>query len=229
MVSDRVIEAHGLYKIYNKGFYNEVTALRGIDLHVDRGEFLLISGRSGSGKTTLLNLIGCLDRPTSGTIKLLRKDITNLGDEELARIRLREIGFIFQSWNLFPTLTVFENIELPLTLAGVPKKQRHSRVQELLRTFGLVDLSTRFPDMLSSGEQQRIAAIRALGNRPGIILADEPTSNLDEENSILLLDVLKTINEKYKVTMILVSNYPHPAGGYCSRHLELKEGRLYGK
>jgi len=185
--------------------YSITEVLKNVNLTVKKGEFISIRGKSGVGKTTLLKIVGLLEPPTQGEVRLLGKQVHKLGDNEKSNIRLNHIGFIFQFFNLLPSLTVHENIELPLALAGVPKNKRREKAKELLEYFDLADLAKRFPETLSGGERQRIAVIRALANNPEIILADEPTSSLDDENSTLLLNLLKNINQEKKVTIILTT------------------------
>ena len=182
---------------------NEV--LKNVNLQIVEGEFVSVRGKSGAGKTTLLKILGLLEEADEGEVKILGQTVNKLNDEQKSHIRLHSIGFIFQFFNLIPTLTVIENIELPLALAGKGKKERRERAIELLKHFNLANLAQRFPETLSGGERQRIATIRALANNPKIILADEPTSNLDDENSNLLIELLKSINREKKVTIILTT------------------------
>ncbi len=179
--------------------------LRHVNLTANEGEFISIRGKSGVGKTSLFKILGLLDKPSEGTMKLFGERVNMLGDSEKARLRLRQIGLVFQFFNLLPALTVLENIELPMALAGVKKPQRRERAFELLRYFDLAGLAGRFPDNLSGGERQRVAVIRALVNYPAVLLADEPTSSLDDENSALLLDLLGRVNREQKVTVVVTS------------------------
>jgi putative ABC transport system ATP-binding protein len=185
--------------------YGATEVLKGINLTIKEGEFTTIRGKSGAGKSSLLKIIGFIEPPTQGEVKLFQKTIQGLSDSETSNLRLNNIGFIFQFFNLIPTLTVQENIELPLALAKVNKDKRKERTRELLTYFELTKLSERFPENLSGGERQRIAVIRALSNNPKIIIADEPTSSLDDENSQLLMNLLKTINRNTKVTIIMTT------------------------
>jgi putative ABC transport system ATP-binding protein len=185
--------------------YGATEVLKGINLTIKEGEFTTIRGKSGAGKSSLLKIIGFIEPPTQGEVKLFQKTIQGLSDSETSNLRLNNIGFIFQFFNLIPTLTVQENIELPLALAKVNKAKRKERTRELLTYFELTKLSERFPENLSGGERQRIAVIRALSNNPKIIIADEPTSSLDDENSQLLMNLLKTINRNTKVTIIMTT------------------------
>jgi putative ABC transport system ATP-binding protein len=186
-----------------KHYANNVSVLRGVNLSVPVGGFISIRGKSGAGKTTLLRLIGLLDRPTSGQIFILGSEASRMSDGEASGVRLKHIGFIFQSFNLIPSLTVLENIELPMALLGAEKRARRRRAAELLERFGMEKLANRFPAELSGGEQQRVAILRALANSPDIILADEPTSNLDEENSRLVYELLSEINRDNLATIVV--------------------------
>jgi putative ABC transport system ATP-binding protein len=195
-----VIELVNLWKRYKS-----TELLRGVKLAVEQGQFISIRGKSGMGKTTLLKIIGLLEPYDTGELRLLGRDINGLGDNQKSGIRLKQIGFVFQFFNLIPSLTVSENIELPLALAGIRKRERKQRANELLKYFDLTGLSERFPESLSGGERQRIAVIRALVKNPAIILADEPTSSLDEENSNLLMNLLTAVNRDKKVTLVLTT------------------------
>jgi putative ABC transport system ATP-binding protein len=205
--------------------YGATEVLKGVSLTVGEGEFVSIRGKSGAGKTTLLKIVGLLESPDGGEIKLLGRAVNGLGDEEKSRLRLHSIGFVFQFFNLIPSLTVLENIELPLALAGVGKHERRRRAGELLEYFGLTGLAGRFPETLSGGERQRVAVIRALANSPKIILADEPTSSIDDENSQLLMELLKKINRERKVTIILTTTDLYEKLP-TNRDFILKDGRL---
>jgi putative ABC transport system ATP-binding protein len=185
--------------------YSTTEVLKGINLTIKEGEFLSIRGKSGVGKTTLLKIIGLLEPPSEGEVKLLGKSVHKLSDNEKSNIRLHHIGFVFQFFNLIPSLTILENIELPLALAGINKPQRKERALELLKYFDLANFAKRFPETLSGGERQRIAVIRALVNSPKIILADEPTSSLDDENSTLLIELLEKINKERGATILLTT------------------------
>jgi len=179
--------------------------LKDVNLNVRKGEFISIRGKSGVGKTTLLKVIGLLEAPDKGEVKLFGRTVNGLSDDEKSDLRLHHIGFVFQFFNLTPSLTVLENIELPLALAGIGKQERRRRARELLEYFGLTSLADRFPETLSGGEKQRVAIIRALANSPTIILADEPTSSIDDENSQLVMELLTKINWEKKVTIILTT------------------------
>jgi putative ABC transport system ATP-binding protein len=185
--------------------YGSTEVLKGINLKINEAEFVCIRGKSGVGKSTLLKIMGFLDTPDQGEVKLFGKEIRKLSDSERSTLRLNNIGFVFQFFNLIPSLTVLENIELPLALASVNKSKRKERALELIKYFELTNLTDRFPESLSGGERQRIAVIRALANNPRIILADEPTSSIDDENSQLLMKLLSYINKEKKVTIVLTT------------------------
>lgn len=206
--------------------YGGADVLCGLNLELTEGEFISIRGRSGAGKTTLLKIIGLLEQPDRGEVKLFGKTINGLSDDEKSNLRLHRMGFIFQFFNLIPSLTVSENIELPLALSGTNKQARKQRSKELLTYFGLTSLRGRFPENLSGGERQRIAIIRALANNPKLILADEPTSSIDDDNSDLLMRLIGKINLEKKITIVLTTTDLHgklPA----TRDYMLKNGRLH--
>jgi len=218
---DGVIELINVWKRYSTA-----AVLRGINLTVENSEFVSLRGKSGVGKTTLLKIMGLLEPPSQGEVKLFGKDVQKMGDDEKSNMRLNYIGFIFQFFNLIPSLTVLENVELPQALAGVNKHKRRENALQLLRYFDLANLANRFPETSSGGERQRIALMRALANNPKIILADEPTSNLDDENSAILMNLLATINRERKVTIVLATTDLHerlPA----NRDYLLKDGSLH--
>jgi putative ABC transport system ATP-binding protein len=185
--------------------FGERDVLKEVSLSVMDGEFVSIRGKSGTGKTTLLKIMGLLEQPDAGEVKLLGKNVQGLNDGEKSRLRLDSVGFVFQFSNLIPSLTVMENIELPLALSGVAKPKRRERVMELLGYFGLTGLAARFPENLSGGEKQRVGLMRALSNSPKIVLADEPTSSLDDENSALLVDLLSKISLERQVAVVMTS------------------------
>jgi putative ABC transport system ATP-binding protein len=185
--------------------YGSTRVLNEVNLTINEGEFVSIRGKSGVGKTTLLRIIGFLETPDKGQVKLYGKETNKLNDAARSHLRLNNIGFVFQFFNLIPSLTVLENIELPLALAGSTKSKRDQRTTELISYFGLGQLAQRFPDTLSGGEKQRIAVMRALVNNPKIIIADEPTSSLDDENSQLLMNLLTKTNQEKKVTLIMTT------------------------
>jgi len=206
--------------------YSATAVLKEIDFAINEGEFVSIRGKSGVGKTTLLKIIGFLEPPDEGEVKLLGKTVHKLNDGEKSNLRLNYIGFVFQFFNLIPSLTVLENIELPLALAAVGKSARRERAMELLHYFDLKSLAERFPESLSGGERQRVAVIRALANNPKIILADEPTSSIDDENSELLMNLLSSINREKKVTIILTTTDLYEKLP-VNRDYLLKEGHLH--
>jgi putative ABC transport system ATP-binding protein len=206
--------------------YSTTEVLKGINLTIKEGEFVSIRGKSGSGKTTLLKIMGFLQPPDEGEVKLLEKSVQTLSDSERSSLRLNNIGFVFQFFNLIPSLTVTENIELPLALAAVNKQKRKERALELLEYFDLTKLAKRFPESLSGGERQRIAVIRALANKPKIIIADEPASSLDDENSELLMNLLSSISQKQKVTIVLTTTDLYEKLP-TNRDYLLKDGQLH--
>ena len=206
--------------------YSVTEVLKGINLKADEGEFITIRGKSGAGKTTLLKIIGLLESPNDGKLKMFGQDAERLSDDEKSNLRLHHIGFVFQFFNLIPSLTITENIELPQALAGTNKKERREKAHELLTYFDLTNLAERFPETLSGGERQRVAVIRALANNPKIILADEPTSSIDDENANLLMRLLKNINKERKVTILLTTTDLYDMLP-SSREYLLKEGRLH--
>lgn len=210
-------------KIYPMGEI-KVQALRGVDLEIRQGEFVAIMGPSGSGKSTLLHLLGCLDLPTEGKIYLSDLDVARLDEDHLAQIRGKKVGFVFQMFNLIPTLTALENVELPLLFQRVPRAQRRARARELLEKVGMADRLHHKPSQLSGGERQRVAIARALASDPEIILADEPTGNLDSESGRAVLELLHQLNREGK-TIILVTHNPE-AAAYADRVVRIHDGQL---
>lgn len=206
--------------------YSTTEVLKGINFTIKEGEFISVRGKSGAGKTTLLKIIGLLEPPSQGEVKLFGKSVHKLNDNEKSNIRLNHIGFIFQFFNLIPSLTIIENIELPLALAGINKHKRREKAHELLKYFNLANLAKRFPETLSGGERQRIAVTRALANNPRIILADEPASSLDDENSTLLMELLEKI-KKEKGTTILLTTTDLYEKLPTSKDYVLKDGNLH--
>ena len=205
----------------------EVHALRGVDLSIDPGEFVAIMGPSGSGKSTLMNVIGCLDLPDSGIYRLNDADVTALGGDALARVRNRTVGFVFQSFNLLARTSALENVEMPLIYAGVEKRQRRQRARALLEKFGLADRLHHLPSQLSCGQQQRVAIARALVNRPAILLADEPTGNLDTASGEEVMDILEDLNRNEGTTVIAIT-HEHEVAARAQRMLTLRDGNLDG-
>ena len=221
-----LIEVRGLHKVYVLGKV-KVHALRGVDLSIDRGEYVSIMGPSGSGKSTLMHIIGCLDRPTEGQYLLDGIPMHTLTEPELADIRKKKIGFVFQSFNLLPRITALENVELPMVYAGVKYKERQKRAMELLEQVGLGDRALHRPTELSGGEAQRVAIARALANDPEVILADEPTGNLDSATGEEILDLFDRLHDGGK-TVVLVTHDRHVAGR-TERIIYLKDGKIVSR
>lgn len=220
-MNDLIIRTEGLKKYYVLGG-ETVRAVDGVDIEITRGEFVAIMGPSGSGKSTFMNLIGCLDTPTEGDYWLNGTPVRDLSDDELARIRNREIGFVFQTFNLLPRATSLHNVELPLIYAGVRGKERRKRAQEKLELVGLGDRMNHKPPELSGGQRQRVALARALVNDPALLLADEPTGNLDSNTGREIMEVLKGFNEQGQ-TIVLVTHEAHVAE-YAKRQVHLIDG-----
>ena len=218
-----LIELCDVWKTYQMGKV-EVHALRGVSLTLEEGEFLAVMGPSGSGKSTLMHLMGCLDLPTQGQVLFEGTDVSRLKSRELAEIRGRKLGFVFQTFNLVHTLTALENVELPMIFQGVPRGQRRARAEELLARVGLGDRLNHRPSELSGGEQQRAAIARALANDPRIILCDEPTGNLDSAAGTKVLELLKSLNEEGR-TVVLVTHDPE-AAEYARRKVHLRDGQV---
>jgi putative ABC transport system ATP-binding protein len=221
--SNAVIKLVKVYKIYTMG-RQEIRAVNNVSLSVNSGEFISIMGPSGSGKTTLLNLIGCLDRPTKGKVFLDGVNVSSLNDIALTGIRRDKIGFVFQQFNLIPTLNAIENVELPMIFKGIEKQKREMRAKKLLELVGMEDKAAHRPAEMSGGEQQRIAIARALANNPAIILADEPTGNLDSKTGRDIMELLKDLNMKGR-TIIVVTHDPVVAE-YSERIIRIKDGKL---
>ena len=220
---DVMIRLTALRKDYQMG-HETVRALRGVDLEIHRNEYVAIMGPSGSGKSTLMNLIGCLDTPSGGEYVLNGHAVSGLTDDQLARIRNREIGFVFQTFNLLPRSTALENVELPLVYGGSGKKERRERATEALRHVGLGDRMTHKPNELSGGQRQRVAIARALVTRPSIILADEPTGNLDSQTSEEIMGLFARLNEEGQ-TIIMVT-HEHDIAAHARLQIHLLDGRL---
>lgn len=224
MSPETVLRAEKLVKIYRSDSV-ETPALRGVDLEIQKGEFTAVAGPSGSGKSTLLHLLGGLDRPTSGEVFLEGKALSALSPEELALLRLFRIGFVFQAYNLIPVLTVLENVAFVLELRGVPKREREKRAREVLSELGIEKYANQFPHRLSGGEQQRVAVARAVVGEPAIVLADEPTANLDGENSRALIDLMRRLNET-RGTTFLFATHDSRLLDRVKRLLSLEDGRI---
>ncbi len=205
MANNEAVRTDGVWKIF-KQEAEEVQAVRGVDLTVARGELTALAGPSGSGKTTLLNLIGGLTRPTRGRVWVAGHDVSGMTGPELARLRLEQVGFVFQAYNLLPVLTALENAEFPMLLQGVDAAERHARVRELFVRTGMDGLEDRRPGKLSGGQQQRVAVVRAVASRPALVLADEPTANLDSAASEALLDVMAELNRDLGVTFVFATH-----------------------
>ncbi len=221
------VELRGVERTYESGEADEVRALRGVDLSLPPGEVVSIEGPSGCGKTSLLNLLGLLDAPTRGEVRWDGRSVGGRTDRERARLRLERVGFIFQRFYLLPTLTARENVELPMRALGTPRADRQARASALLAEVGLAGRERAFPHQLSGGEEQRVAVARALANQPGLLLADEPTGELDSENTEAILALLGRVQEERKATLVLVTHNPAVAGR-ARRHLTMRDGRVVG-
>jgi putative ABC transport system ATP-binding protein len=223
-MSDVVLDVEHLSKTYELG-KRHVQALSDVNLQVKRGEFVSVMGPSGSGKTTLLNVLGCLDTPTSGRVLLDDVDVTKMSEKELYRIRRSKVGFVFQTFNLLPYLNARENVELPMECVGKPAAERRRRALELLAKVGLAERAEHRPQLLSAGEQQRVAIARALANEPAIILADEPTGNLDAKSKHEIIKLLADLNLKQGTTIVMVT-HDQQIASYTERMVYLNSGRI---
>lgn len=224
-MSKVIIELKNVSKIYKMGEV-DVIALDNVNLSIYKGQFVCIIGPSGSGKSTMLHLIGCLDKPTKGKVLIDGKDVSKLNDNKLAEIRREKIGFVFQFFNLYPTLTALENVELPMVIKEVDRKFRRERARKLLEMVGLKGFENHLPSQLSGGQKQRVAIARALANNPSIILADEPTGNLDSNSGEEIIKILKNLQEKENKTVIIVThnlNYKK----YAEIVIYLKDGKIF--
>ena len=226
-MTEYIVETKNLTKTYMSGG-RPLEVLKGVDLKVEYGEFMAIMGPSGSGKSTLLNMIGALDRPTSGEVYIEGININKLNDNQIADFRSREVGFIFQFFNLIPRMDAKGNIELPMAIAGKSRNERHIRAEELLKLVGLSDRADHKPSQLSGGEQQRVAIARALANEPNILLADEVTGNLDSKTGEEILHLLRELNEEEGKTFILITHDP-VVGQQTDRLISLKDGLIEGE
>jgi len=223
MTDETLISLRGIEKTYRVGT-QEVRAVRGVDLDVARGEYLAIMGSSGSGKSTLMNLLGCLDTPTAGHYELAGRDVSDLGEDELAAVRNREVGFVFQTFNLLPRSTALQNVELPLVYAGIGTAERRERAAHSLDQVGLADRTHHRPNELSGGQRQRVAIARALVTAPSLLLADEPTGNLDSRTSEEIMALLHELDRGGR-TLILVTHEADIAA-YTRRIIRLHDGRI---
>ena len=219
-----VVKIENVTRVYQVGKV-ETQALRGVSLSIGNGEFTALVGPSGSGKTTLLQMIGCLDQPTTGRVFINNKEVTTLNRNQRADMRRGTIGFIFQFFALIPTLTAYENVEMPLLLNGHTSAERRERVMELLKAVDLSDRANNRPDQLSGGQQQRVAVARALASKPTLILADEPTANLDTTNGHQVMDIMKKLNKETGVTFIFATHDPRVIS-YASRVVTLEDGLI---
>ncbi len=219
-----ILRTENLEKIYSDNGVPTV-ALRGINLTINKGDYIVIAGPSGSGKTTLLNLLGALDKPTEGKIFFEGDDLTQKSRKELSEFRLHKLGFVFQAYNLIPVLTAMENVEFSMMLTGIPEKERRRRTLELLDEFGIKELADKKPNEMSGGQQQRVAVARAIVNNPVVVLADEPTANLDSENGEKLLGMMKQMNKEKNITFIF-SSHDKQVIDQAERLLILKDGAL---
>ena len=226
-MSGTIIRLENVSKSYHLGKV-EVPALKSVSLDIHPGEFTAVIGASGSGKSTLLNMIGCIDQPDSGKVWIDGVDVLSLSDDAKSDLRNRKIGFIFQSFNLVPVLSVFENVELPLLINPlIPKEERRSRVLEALKDVGLENLAKNLPDQLSGGQRQRVAIARALAGHPVLVLADEPTANLDSDTSLKIIELMLSLNDRKKITF-LFSTHDERVMSRVSRIVHIKDGKLEG-
>jgi putative ABC transport system ATP-binding protein len=226
VMSRPIIEASQITKCYGEIGQCEIQVLKGVDVEVKKGEFLAIMGPSGSGKTTLLDIVGGLLRPTSGEVMIDGETLSDLTQSEIARVRGKKIGFIFQQYNLIPSLTAAENVELSLRINGKGKDESKKRANSLLNMVGLSHRIMNKPSQLSGGEQQRVAICRALANSPKIILGDEPTGNLDSKNGFMVLGILKKLNKEEGYTIVVVT-HDHRIGKYADRIIHMLDGRVH--
>lgn len=221
-----IIKTENLTKVFNKGKKNEFTALKGVNITINEGEFVSIMGSSGSGKSTLLNLLSLLDRPTEGKIFLEGSDVSKLDEKNEAVLRRRKLGFVFQQFNLIPSLTAIENIELPMRFNDIPKNERTKRAKELLKRVNLSEKENNKVTEMSGGEMQRVAIARSLANNPKLILADEPTGNLDSVNGANIMKILKELNENEGKTLVVVTHDINSAE-MAGRIIRLRDGLIF--
>jgi putative ABC transport system ATP-binding protein len=223
MASGTVIQVEDVHKYYDLG-ETRVHALRGVTIHIERGEFVAIMGSSGSGKSTFMNIVGCLDKPSGGRYILEGVAVSELGKKELAAIRNRKIGFVFQGFNLLSRTTALENVELPTLYAQISKEEGRKRAVQALELVGLGDRMEHFPSQLSGGQQQRVAIARGLVNKPAILLADEPTGNLDSRTSVEVMEILQNLNAQ-GLTVVLVTHEPDIAA-FAKRNIHFRDGKI---
>src|SRR5499427_834156 len=222
-VATKVVQARAVNKVFRRDAF-QITALDNVSIDIGKGEFVALMGPSGSGKTTLLNMIAAIDRPTSGELLVLGENIFRLNDAQSARWRNTHVGYVFQTFNLIPVLTAFENVELPLLLTKMTVAQRRDHVMTALKLVGLEDRVGHLPKQLSGGQEQRVAIARAIVSDPTLILADEPTGYLDSQSATEILEILKRLNEDFKKTIVMVTHDPHAASyAHVTRHLEKGE------
>lgn len=219
-----VIRTEKLEKVYHDNSV-PVHAVNGVDLKIQKGEFVVIAGPSGSGKTTLLNLIGALDTPTSGKVFLEGEDISTKSRGELSELRLKKIGFVFQAYNLIPVLSALENIEFTMMLRGIPEKERETRAMKVMEELGIAELAHKRPNEMSGGQQQRVAVARAIVNNPSIVLADEPTANLDSKTGSSLMELMERMNREKEITFVFSSHDPQVIES-ARRLIILKDGKI---
>jgi len=222
--SPAVLEVRDLVKHYSTGA-EVVEALRGINFKAESGDFVVVYGPSGSGKTTFLNMVGCIDHPTSGTVELYGDDVSKFSDSKLAELRRDKIGLVFQTFNLMPVLSTFENIEYPLLLQNVPRAERRERVNRLIEAVGLTNEARRRPNKLSGGQRQRVALARALVTETHLVLADEPTGNLDTETSKRILGIMQSLNDQRDVAFVVVT-HDQMVSEYAKRAVRISDGKL---
>jgi putative ABC transport system ATP-binding protein len=222
--AEEVIGISALRKVYRMGDI-EVEALRGIDVSIHRGEFVAVMGASGSGKSTFMNIVGCLDRPTAGSYFLEGEDVSRLTSDDWALIRNRKIGFVFQGFNLLSRTSALENVELPMMYNAMPAKVRRERAVAMLKLVGLEERLDHMPNQLSGGQQQRVAVARSLVNRPALILADEPTGNLDTKTSAEIMELFQNLNDREGITIVLVTHEPDIAA-YAKRQILFRDGLI---
>lgn len=219
-----VIEIKNLVKNY-KTDAGELEVLKNLDIGINEGEFVALMGPSGSGKSTFMNILGCLDKPTSGRYILNGVDVSSMDKDGLSRLRNNVIGFVFQGFNLLPRINLIDNVALPLVYAGVDKAQRSEKATQLLRSVGLEKYATHLPSQISGGQQQRVAIARALVNSPKLLLADEPTGNLDTKTSIEIMDIFSTLNKQNGITIVLVT-HEHDIAEFATRQIHFRDGKV---